>query len=151
MFHDIVNAYSANFQRDNQICSYHNVELRLPFVDFSVIDFVLRLPLHFKINSNNDQIRKHILRKIAHNLDIPKKIADKPKKAQKTPNIFQVLMQSVYITTHSLARHSLENADIVIEPTTADISASEFVRTPELITLGEMAAAAAVPEIKRKL
>ena len=75
----------------------------------------------------------------------------KLKKAQKSPNIFQVLMQSIYITTHSLACSSLENADIVIEPDTADISAGEFDRTPELITLGEMAAAEAVPEIKRKL
>jgi NTE family protein len=79
------------------------------------------------------------------------KTTGKPKKAQKSPNIFQVLIQSVYITTYSLAKSSLENADIVIEPAVADISAGEFGRTPELITLGEMAAAEAVPEIKRKL
>jgi len=74
-----------------------------------------------------------------------------PRKAQKPPNIFQVLIQSVYITTYSLARNSLENADIVIEPDTADISAGEFRRTPELITLGELAASQSIPEIKRKL
>ena len=79
------------------------------------------------------------------------KTTGKPKKARKSPNIFQVLIQSVYITTYSLVRSSLENADIVIEPDNADISAGEFSRTPELITLGEMAAAEAVPEIKRKL
>ena len=76
---------------------------------------------------------------------------DTPDKKEKPPNIFQVLMQSVYITTYSLARNSLEKADVVIEPDTADISAGEFRRTPELITLGEMAAAEAVPEIKTKL
>jgi len=74
-----------------------------------------------------------------------------PRKAQKSPNIFQVLIQSVYITTYSLAKSSLENADIVIEPDTADISAGEFRRTPELITLGEQAASEAIPEIKKKL
>jgi len=74
-----------------------------------------------------------------------------PRKAQKPPNIFQVLIQSVYITTYSLARNSLENADIVIEPDTADISAGEFRRTPELITLGEQAASQSIPEIKKKL
>jgi NTE family protein len=76
---------------------------------------------------------------------------DKPQKKQKSPNIFQVLIQSVYITTYSLVRSSLENADVVIEPDTADISAGEFRRTPELITLGELAAAKAIPEIKRRL
>lgn len=76
---------------------------------------------------------------------------DKPQKKQKSPNIFQVLIQSVYITTYSLVRSSLENADVVIEPDTADISAGEFRRTPELITLGELAATKAIPEIKRRL
>ena len=73
------------------------------------------------------------------------------RKAQKSPNIFQVLIQSVYITSYSLAKNSLENADIVIEPDTADISAGEFRRTPELITLGEQAASEAILEIKTKL
>ena len=76
---------------------------------------------------------------------------DKPLKKEKSPNIFQVLIQSIYITTYSLAKNNLESADVVIEPDTADISAGEFRRTPELIVLGEQAAAAAIPEIKRKL
>ncbi len=76
---------------------------------------------------------------------------DKPAKKEKPPNIFQVLIQSIYITTYSLAKSSLENADFVIEPDTADISAGEFRRTPELIKLGEQAASRAIPEIKKKL
>jgi NTE family protein len=73
------------------------------------------------------------------------------KKPVKEPNIFQVLIQSIYITTNSLAKTSLEGADFVIEPDIADISASEFVRTPELIDLGEAAALSALPQIKNKL
>jgi NTE family protein len=78
-------------------------------------------------------------------------IKTSPKKPDKAPNIFQVLIQSIYITTYSLARTNLESADVVIEPDIADISASEFIRTPELIDLGESAASAVLPEIKRKL
>jgi asparagine synthase (glutamine-hydrolysing) len=81
MFYDVENAYSANFQRDNQVCSYHGVELRLPFIDPHVIDFALRLPLRSKINSTEDKLRKRILRRAARNLDVPGFLADKPKKA----------------------------------------------------------------------
>ena len=81
MFHDVENAYSTNFQRDNQVCSYHGVELRLPFVDQHVVDFSFRLPLRLKLKSAEDQLRKRVLRRVAHNLDIPSFIADKPKKA----------------------------------------------------------------------
>jgi asparagine synthase (glutamine-hydrolysing) len=81
MFHDIENSYQANFQRDDQVCSYHGVELRLPYVDRDVVDFSLRLPLRLKITSSEDMFRKRVLRELAHNLGIPAFIAHKPKKA----------------------------------------------------------------------
>jgi NTE family protein len=71
--------------------------------------------------------------------------------AHKEPNIFQVMMQSIYITTYSLARTSLGDADIVIEPDLANIGAGDFHKAKELITRGQQAAQKAIPEIKRKL
>jgi len=71
--------------------------------------------------------------------------------ARKEPNIFQVMMQSIYITTYSLAWNSLTEADIIIEPDLANIGAGEFRRVRELITKGRQAAEDAIPEIKRKL
>ncbi len=72
-------------------------------------------------------------------------------KANKEPNIFQVMMQSIYITTYSLARTSLGDADIIIEPDLANIGAGDFNKAGELITRGQQAAQKAIPEIKRKL
>jgi asparagine synthase (glutamine-hydrolysing) len=94
MFSDIENAYRANFQRDNQICAYHGVELRLPFIDRDVVDFALRLPLRLKINSIEDKLRKRVLRRVARNLDIPSFMADKPKKAvQYTTGVTKALQR----------------------------------------------------------
>jgi len=72
-------------------------------------------------------------------------------KAHKEPNIFQIMMQSIYITTYSLARTSLTDADIIIEPDLANIGAGDFSKAQELITQGQLAAQEAIPEIKRKL
>ncbi len=92
MFHDVEYAYQQNFQRDNQVCSYHRVELRLPFIDKYVIDFAFRLPFDLKINSIDDVLRKRILRRVAHNLDVPSFIADKPKQAiQYTTGVTKIL------------------------------------------------------------
>jgi len=94
MFYDIENAYQANFQRDNQVCSYHGVEMRLPFIDPHVVDFSLRLPLHLKINSVEDRLRKRILRRVAHDMDVPSFMADKPKKAvQYTTGVTKALQR----------------------------------------------------------
>jgi len=94
MFYDIKNAYCANFQRDNQVCSYHGIELRLPFIDRHVVDFSLRLPLSLKINSVEDRLRKRVLRRVAHNLEIPSFMADKRKKAvQYTTGVTKALQR----------------------------------------------------------
>jgi len=81
MYRDVETSYETNFQRDNQVCSFHRVELRLPFVDRDVVRFSLGLPLSLKIGSAEDRLRKRVLRHVAHNLGISPFIANKTKKA----------------------------------------------------------------------
>jgi len=81
LYQDVVSSYNTNFQRDNPVCALHKVELRLPFIDREVINFVLSLPLKLKIASAEDSLRKRVLRKTAKNLGIPAFIANRPKKA----------------------------------------------------------------------
>jgi len=69
----------------------------------------------------------------------------------KEPNIFQVMMQSIYITTYSLVRSAVEDADVVVEPPVAHIGAGDFQKAQELVELGKQATRDAIPEIKRKL
>ncbi len=69
----------------------------------------------------------------------------------KKPNIFSILLQSIYIAISSLAESSLEGADIVIHPEVVHIHYGEFHRAQECILRGELAAQASLPEIKRLL
>jgi NTE family protein len=73
------------------------------------------------------------------------------KQRQKEPNIFNVLLQSLYIGTYIISKASVEGADIVINPDTAKINPGDFHRARECIEQGEIAAWEAMPEIKRKL
>ena len=66
-------------------------------------------------------------------------------------NIFGVLLQSLYVGIYSLVNSSLESADIVIHPQVVDIRYSDFHRAEECVLQGELAAQAAIPEIKRLL
>jgi len=81
MYHDVVSSYEKNFQRDTQVCSFHKVELRFPFVDREVVRFALGLPVSLKIKSTENHLRKRVLRRVAQNLELPQFIVDKPKKA----------------------------------------------------------------------
>ena len=73
------------------------------------------------------------------------------KEAFKEPNIISVLMQSIYIGTYSLSEASLEGADVAIQPQVAHIGLTDFRQAQDCIEQGELAAEAAMPEIKRKL
>jgi asparagine synthase (glutamine-hydrolysing) len=117
MFFDIKNAYSANFQRDNQVCSYHKIELRLPFIDRSVIDFALRLPFRFKINSKADKLRKHILRKVAQDIDVPRFMSNKPKKAvQYTTGVTKALQQLAKNNNQTLREYIKQKYNTIYPP-----------------------------------
>ncbi|MFA5309471.1 MAG: patatin-like phospholipase family protein [Dehalococcoidales bacterium] len=72
-------------------------------------------------------------------------------KKHKEPNILSILMQSFYITTYSLARRTMEEADVIIEPDMPHIGTSDFSKAEEMIEKGRQAARAALPEIRRKL
>jgi NTE family protein len=72
-------------------------------------------------------------------------------KRLKEPTIFNVLLQTLYIGSYVIAKDSAEGADITINPDTTQINVGEFHRARECIEQGEIAARAAIPEIKRKL
>jgi asparagine synthase (glutamine-hydrolysing) len=81
MFDDVVRLPESNLERDVKICSFHDVELRLPFGSYQIAEFALALPLELKIERREDTLRKLVLRKVADNMGLPASITEKPKKA----------------------------------------------------------------------
>ena len=79
--HDLANMYHVNLERDDACSMANGVELRLPFLDKNLVEFVLNIPVRYKISNPEDTLRKNILRKLAFNLGLPKQIAYRPKKA----------------------------------------------------------------------
>jgi asparagine synthase (glutamine-hydrolysing) len=57
------------------------VELRLPFADRDVVTFSLGLPIHLKLASSGDHLRKRVLRLTAQNLGMPQLIVNRRKRA----------------------------------------------------------------------
>jgi NTE family protein len=84
---------------------------------------------------------------------VKRKIKSSEKQVQRhrEPSILQVITQSIFITTYSLAQGNLRQADVVIEPAVGQISSGDFAKIKEFIQLGEEAAEKMIPEIKRKL
>jgi NTE family protein len=69
----------------------------------------------------------------------------------KLAGTLDVLLQTFAIMGHTISRHELEDADVVIRPKTAAVSSTDFVGRHLAIMEGEKAAAAIMPELKARL
>jgi NTE family protein len=69
----------------------------------------------------------------------------------KEPGLFQVIAQSIYISTYLTAKASIEGADVAIRPHLTHVGPSEFHRVRECILEGELAATDQVAHLKRHL
>ncbi len=81
MFSDVANIFESNLERDLKITSSFDVQLRLPFASFDVVEFAMSLPLECKMERKEDTLRKLVLRKVALNVGMPSELVTKPKKA----------------------------------------------------------------------
>jgi asparagine synthase (glutamine-hydrolysing) len=81
MFDDVVRLHESNIERDVKICSFHDVELRLPFASYQIAKFAVNLPIELKIERSADTLRKLVLRKVAVDMGLPSSIVEKRKKA----------------------------------------------------------------------
>lgn len=77
---DAIRMYETNFERDYKLCCYNGVELRMPFADYELASFALKLPIELKVSLDSGE-RKILLRKVAERLGVPPKIVNMPKQA----------------------------------------------------------------------
>ena len=87
----------------------HSVEIRLPFLDFRVIDFMARVPSKWKILGLNE---KYILKKSFEGI-LPKEITSRPKNPYRAP-IKQSLLneKTTEYTKEALSARSLNRAGL---------------------------------------
>ncbi len=78
---DILNLYHENLQRDDAVTMANSVELRVPYLDLDIINKAINIPMKYKINGKNDNLRKCILREIGAELGVPEETVLRPKKA----------------------------------------------------------------------
>ena len=96
LIHDIKHSFELNLERDYKVADVNGIQLRIPFLDQRLVNYSLKIPIKYKINLDNDNnsnidrkdninksdfLRKRILRDIAIDIGVDKKIATRPKKA----------------------------------------------------------------------
>jgi asparagine synthase (glutamine-hydrolysing) len=81
MMEDLLLLYKETLEREDKITMAHSIELREPFLDPEVIRVALSTSLRLNIRGGQDSFGKHVHRKLAQSLGIPKDIAYRIKEA----------------------------------------------------------------------
>lgn len=79
LFQSVAKAYEENYERDEKIAAYNKVKLRLPYTDWNLINYAVKLPVELKVK--NEDLRKIVLREAAGFLGLPKNLIKAKKKA----------------------------------------------------------------------
>ncbi len=102
---DISNMYHVNLERDDACAMLNSVELRLPFLDESLVEYAINLPDKNKISGTGDVLRKNILRKLAFNEGLDTEIAYRPKKAAQYGTGIDKILRKKIITDIDLSQY----------------------------------------------
>jgi asparagine synthase (glutamine-hydrolysing) len=81
MVEDLLLLYKETLEREDKITMAHSIELREPFLDPDVISVALATSLRLNVRGRDDSFGKHVHRKLAQSLGIPKDIAYRMKEA----------------------------------------------------------------------
>jgi asparagine synthase (glutamine-hydrolysing) len=79
----------------NEVSAEFGVKILQPFLNQDFINYAKKIPVSEKIKDSDDMIRKHIVRKLALDIGVPEKSANKRKKAlQYGSQIHKALIKS---------------------------------------------------------
>ncbi len=78
---DIIEIAKNDKKQVQKISSMFGIVYDTPLLEKEIIEFAKTIPLSMKIENQDDNVRKHIIRKIAIDIGLPEKIAMRPKKA----------------------------------------------------------------------
>jgi asparagine synthase (glutamine-hydrolysing) len=81
MIEDLLLLYKETLEREDKITMAHSIELREPFLDPEIIRVALGIDMRLNVKGGQDTFGKHVHRRVAQSLGIPKDIAYRVKEA----------------------------------------------------------------------
>jgi NTE family protein len=97
-----------------------------------------------------DNVPVDVARKMGADIVIAVDLGDGMQEAQ-VNNIFDAIVQSLYLAARQNSEAKLKQADVVIRPKLANAGLMDFSRKKELLALGVQAAEQALPAIRAKI
>jgi asparagine synthase (glutamine-hydrolysing) len=112
MTQDLQLLYKETLEREDKITMAHSVEMREPFLDMKVIQTSMQIDLKLNVKKENDLFGKHVHRRVAQELGIPRNIAYRIKEAAQhgsgMHNVFDEIARNHGFDENAVSRQYLD-------------------------------------------
>ncbi|MGB8134992.1 MAG: asparagine synthase (glutamine-hydrolyzing) [Nitrososphaeraceae archaeon] len=113
MTEDLLLLYKETLEREDKIAMAHSIEMREPFLDMEIIRVSMQMDMKLNVKSQDDIFGKHVHRRVAQKLGIPKNIAYRIKEAAQhgsgTHQIFDAIARSHGFDESTIPMEYLDN------------------------------------------
>ena len=75
LWEDLTRLYEDTLEREDKLTMAHSIELRVPYLDLTLIRTAMRISPALKIEDRDDPLRKRVHRQAAYELGVPLDIA----------------------------------------------------------------------------
>ena len=90
------------------VVSYYGITIKKPFLSEKFIEFAKKIPIDEKLKSEEDLLRKHIVRRLAIYMGVPQEAAMKPKKALQYGSLIHKYFTKNYHVRKTSDKHSID-------------------------------------------
>jgi asparagine synthase (glutamine-hydrolysing) len=111
LWNDIKHLYKDTLEREDKITMYHSIELRIPYLDPTVIKSSMAVSTDLKIRNNT---LKYLHRKLANEVGLPDYISWRPKEAAQHGSNVHDALKKVISKRKELLKDSPED-DLIIK------------------------------------
>jgi asparagine synthase (glutamine-hydrolysing) len=95
MTEDLLLLYKETLEREDKITMAHSIEMREPFLDMQIIKLSMQIDPKLNVKGTGDIFGKHVHRKLAQKLGIPKSIAYRIKEAAQHGSGLHFVLESI--------------------------------------------------------
>lgn len=93
LWEDLTRLYEDTLEREDKLTMAHSIELRVPYLDLTLIRTAMRISPALKIEGRDDPLRKRVHRQVAYELGVPLDIAFRVKDPAQTGSGIHALIE----------------------------------------------------------
>lgn len=115
LWEDLTRLYEDTLEREDKLTMAHSIELRVPYLDLTLIRTAMRISPALKVEGRDDPLRKRVHRQVAYELGVPLDIAFRVKDPAQSGSGIHALIERAVLGRHAAVDEELAARNLCLD------------------------------------